>query len=231
MTNYTLFHDAALRSCRVRWLLHELVGDAFTLRYVDTYAGEQYGADYLAINPNHAVPTLELTMACGRSMYMIESAAMIAFLADSYPEMKLAPPAGEHSIARADYLQILHFGASIDAMLWQIRLHDQILPESQADPRTIARYKSKFAGEIEPQLKARLERTAFICGNDFCAADCIIAHIVSWAKLYALCADPVFDRYLAKLSERSAYQRAFSDLHRFRPHVPPESAVVRMVTG
>ena len=58
---FKLFHDASLRSSQVKWPLHELVGDNFALEYVNIYGGERYSTDYLAINPQHAVPTLEIT--------------------------------------------------------------------------------------------------------------------------------------------------------------------------
>jgi glutathione S-transferase len=226
---YTLFHDALMRSVRVRWLLQELVGDDFKLQYVDVYRGEQYGADYMAINPNHAVPTLELTLD-GRSMCMIESAAMIVLLADAYPEKRMAPPA-ELTFRRADYLQIIHFSASMDAMLWQIRVHEHVLRDEEKDPRTSRRYRSKFSKEVEPQLKTRLERASFICGNDFCAADCIVSHVVMWAGSYGLCRDQVFQDYLAKVAQRPAYQRAFDDVHRFVAEVPRDSAALSQFTG
>lgn len=59
---FKLYHDAVLRSVRVKWLLHELVGDDFEVEYVDTYRAEQYSARFLAINPNHAVPVLKITV-------------------------------------------------------------------------------------------------------------------------------------------------------------------------
>jgi glutathione S-transferase len=65
---FKLYHDAVLRSVRVKWLLHELVGDDFEVEYVDTYRGEQYSARFLAINPNHAVPVLKITMENGQSI-------------------------------------------------------------------------------------------------------------------------------------------------------------------
>jgi glutathione S-transferase len=228
---FKLYHDAALRSARVKWLLHEIVGDDFVVEYVDIYGAQQYGADYLAINPNHGVPVLEITVETGESMKMIESAAMITLLADAFPEKGLAPASGQLSFERADYLQVVHFGASIDMMLWQIRIHEHILAEAEKDVRTVRRYKRKFATEAEPQLRRRLERTSFICGDEFSAADCIIAHCVMWAQIYALCTDDVFKRYLARVSERPAFGSAFSDAHRFVHEVPPESAVVRFFTG
>jgi glutathione S-transferase len=228
---FTLYHDAALRSVRVRWLLHELVGDDFEVEYVDTYRGEQYGAKFLAINPNHCVPVLKITLENGQSMHMLESAAMVALLADAFPEKGLAPAPVGLSLARADYMQVLHSGASIDMMLWQVRIHEQVLPDDEKDVRTVRRYKRKFATEMEPQLRSRLKQTSFICGDRFSAADCIIAHCIMWARMYELCVGEPFDSYLGRLAERPAYCSAFSDLHRFVREVPKDSPVVAMFTG
>jgi glutathione S-transferase len=228
---FELYHGAALRSARVKWLLHELVGDDFDVKYVDIYNGEQYSAGYLAINPSHGVPVLKITLENGESMHMVESAAMIALLADAFPDKGLAPAPAGLSLARADYLQILHSGASIDMMLWQVRIHEQVLPEGEKDVRTVDRYKKKFAAEMQPQLRNRLERTPFICGDRFSAADCIIAHCVMWARLYELCLGEAFDRYLGRVAERPAYRSAFSDAHQFVPEVPRNSPVVAMFTG
>jgi glutathione S-transferase len=229
-TTFKLYHDAALRSARVKWLLHELLEDRFEVEYVDTYAAEQYSARFLEINPNHAVPVLEITLEDGSAMHMLESAAMIALLADAFPAKGLAPTA-ELSFARADYLQVLHSGATIDMMLWQVRIHEHILPESERDIRTVNRYKKKFAMETEPQLRTRLDTAPFICG-EFSAADCVIGHCILWARTYGLCAGEPFDRYIGRLSERAAFKSAFSDLHRLiRGEVPRDRPVVAMLTG
>jgi glutathione S-transferase len=229
-TRLKLYHSPALRSARVRWILHELVEDDFEIEYVDIYGAQQYSARYLTINPNHAVPVLAITREDGSSMHMLESAAMVALLADAFPEKGLAPSPGL-TFARADYLQVLHSGASIDMMLWQIRIHEDILRESEKDVRTVARYKSKFSKEIDPQLRSRLTGGPFICGDQFSAADCVIAHCIIWARLYGLCSGEPFARYLNRMSERSAYRRAFSDMDQFVARVPEDLPVVSMFTG
>ncbi|WDI32293.1 glutathione S-transferase family protein [Hyphococcus flavus] len=213
-----LYHFPATRSARARWILHESVGDGFEIVPVDLYGGMQYAPDYLRMNPNHNVPVLEISWEDGRTTHMLESAAMVALLADAYPEKKLAPQAAEFSPERADYLQMLHFGGSwMDMMLWQIRIHEHILPEAEADARTVARYRNKMAKEVEPQLLARLEKHEFICGDAFTAADCVIGHNVTWARGYGMCQQSVFRSYLSRLSKRPAFQKAFADAKEFKP--------------
>lgn len=229
---FKLYHSPATRSGRVKWILHELLDDNFEVEVVSLHDGVQYSAEYMQKNPNHCVPVLEITMTNGESMTMIESGAMVTFLADAFPGKNLAPSAHELSLVRADYLQMLHFGASwMDMMLWQIRAHEHILPKSERDARTIARYRKKFIDEAEPQIKARLQNTAFICGEAFTAADCVIGHNVMWARAYGLCDDAVFSQYLSTVSKRAAFLSAFADAREFTVAVPEGSPLKNEFTG
>lgn len=227
----TLHHFPASRSSRVKWALHETVGDDFDVVRVPLYDGAQYTPGFLRLNPNHAVPVLEVAWDDGTSVTMLESAAMVAFLADAYPDKALAPPPGP-SRERADYLQMLQFGATtFDLALWQIRIHEHVLLTGDADPRTAARYRNKIAEEIEPQLLRRLDAGPYVCGERFTAADCVVGHDVMWARGYGLCQDERFRGYLSRVSKRPAFVQAFADAHEFRPQVPRESELVRRFSG
>ena len=215
-----LYHFPATRSARVRWALHETVGDDFEVQNVQLYSGEQYRDDYLQKNPNHNVPLLEIYTEDGSVHRMLESVAMVEWLVDAFPEKQLSPPAGL-SLERADYLQMLHFGGTwMDMMLWQVRIHEHVLPTAQSDSRTIERYRHKFVEEVEPQLKERLDRTSFICGEEFSGADIVIGHNVTWARGYQLCQDEIFREYLSRISKRPAFLKAFEDARNFTPEVP-----------
>jgi glutathione S-transferase len=229
---FKLYHYPASRSARVKWMLHEMLGDDFEVEVVPLYEGRQYSPEYLAMNPNHGVPTLCLEFADGSKKYMHESGAMVAFLADAFPEKRLAPPPQDPSSRRADYQQMLYFGASwMDMMLWQIRLHEHLLPEGERDARTVVRYRAKFSGEVEPQLVARLTRADFICGDEFSAADCIIGHNVAWARGYGLCLAEPFRAYLSRLSKRPAFRAAFADADQFELEAPEEKREAGLFTG
>jgi glutathione S-transferase len=227
-----LYHSPAVRSARVKWLLHELFGNDFEVKVVALVDAEQYSDGFLRINPNHAVPVLEIMMENGEVLHMIESGAMVALLADIFPEKGLAPFAHVFSSERADYLQMLHFGASsMDMMLWQLRVHEDILPESERDERTIRRYRQKFAMEVEPQLEGRLTRTPFICGPKFSAADCIVGYNVVWAQAFQLCSGDVFGAYVARIANRPAFECAFADRNKFVRSIPMDSVLKKKFTG
>ena len=213
---FKLYHYPATRSTRVKWVLHELFDDDFDVEVVSLYEGKQYADDYLAINPNHNVPALEMQMDDGSVTTMLESGAMLAMLADAYPERRLAPPAHEVTPERARYLHMLHFATTwMDMMLWQIRCQTHLVHEPERDPHTLERYRKKFTREIEPQLQRRLSESAHIAGDDFTAADCAMGQSVMWAKAYGLCKGDEVGAYVARLQQRPAFQRAYADMDQF----------------
>jgi glutathione S-transferase len=221
MESLRLYHFPATRSARAKWILYETVGDAFETVVIDLYKRAQYAPEFLLLNPNHNVPVLEIRWASGETTTMLESAAMVAFLADAFPDRGLAPAANALSPARADYLQMLHFGGSwIDMMLWQIRIHEHLLPRDQSDRRTIERYRSKFVNEVEPQLLQRFKIAEFVCGPSFTAADCVIGHNVAWARRYGLCQNELFASYISRLAKRDGFRKAFSDAQNFSLSLP-----------
>ena len=115
----------------------------------------------------------------------------------------------------------------MDMMLWQVRIHEHVLPSDQSDSKTIYRYRQKFGDEVEPQLKERLGRTSFICGDEFSGADIVIGHNVTWARSYNLCQDNIFREYLSKLSKRPAFMKAFEDARSFTPEVPNKDRMTK----
>lgn len=209
-----LFHFPGSRSARVRWALLETHGEDFELVTMKLLEGEQYASDFLEINPNHAVPVLQIAWDDGSTQYMLESTAIVEWLADAFPSKHLAP-AASLSPERADYLQILQLGGNwMDAMLWQIRMHQDLLPDDQADKGSVDRAMSKIATEVEPQLLKRLSASEYMCGDSFSAADIVVGHNVNWARTYGLCQDGVFKGYASRLAARPAYRQAFDDIVR-----------------
>lgn len=214
-TSLKLYHYPMTRSARVKWMLHEVRGDDFDVEFVDVLKGAMMAPEMLAKNPNHNLPMLDITWEDGTVQTMLESGAMVMWLADAFPEKKLAPPPGA-SRERADYLQMIQFGAGwMDQILWQIRLHRDLLPEGLKQPSVVKLNMHKFTKEIEPQLEARLSAHDFICGDEFTAADVIMGHTVNWARAYGLCESSACRNYLRRLRRRPAHRAAHADADQF----------------
>ena len=210
-----LYHYPLTRSVRAKWMLHEVVGDNFETEVVPVIKGAMMTEEMLAKNPNHNLPMLDITWEDGSLQTMLESGAMVMWLADAYPEKKLAPPP-ELTRARADYLQMIQFGASwMDMALWQIRLHQDLLPDRIKKPAIAEMNRNKIAREIAPQLEERLKKSNFICGDAFTTADCIMGHNVRWAQSYRLCLSAPLKDYVRRLGDRAAFQAAYSDADQF----------------
>ncbi|MEP3653706.1 MAG: glutathione S-transferase family protein [Litorimonas sp.] len=213
ISNLTLYHYPLSRSARVKWLLHEMHGEDFETVRVALRQGEQFTPEFLAKNPNHGVPVLDVTYADGSKQTITESLAIMTWLADQ--DDRFAPSLTELR-ARADYLQVMALGGSwMDQMLWNIRLHETILPKAARSDAFATFNRDKIKNEVAPQLASRLEKHDFICGESFSAADCITAHNVNWAGAYGLCRSDVFKAYMSRMKSRPAFQLAFADAKEF----------------
>ena len=207
----TLHHYPLSRSVRIKWLLHEILEDNFKTIRVPLMQGGQFSETFLEKNPNHGVPVLDITYKNGTQQSIFESGAILIWLADTYAQKGFAPSLSE-LVKRADYLQMVQLGASwMDMMLWQVRLNEDLLPKSIRSDALAQFNRDKIKNEIEPQLRKRLSKHDYICGDTFSAADCLTGHNIGWARAYGLCMDDVFSAYRSRLSKRTAFIRAHDD--------------------
>ena len=213
ISKLTLFHYPLSRSARIKWLLHEMRGDDFETIRVALRQGQQFSPEFLAKNPCHGVPVLDVVYEDGTEQTITESLAILTWLADLDDRFAPAPSALR---ARADYLQVLALGGSwMDQMLWNIRLHETILPKAARSEAFANFNRDKIKNEIAPQLANRLSKHDYICGDHFTAADCMTGHNLNWAGAYGLCRDDVFKAYMGRMKSRKAFQKAFADASEF----------------
>jgi glutathione S-transferase len=182
------------RSFSALWLMEE-TGQPYERVLIDIRTGAQRSPGYLAINPMGKVPALkdgEATLA--------EAAAICAYVAERYPEAKLAPPLG--SPLRAKYLYWLFFAPGcIEPAMVQIA--------------TKIEMNSVAAGWGDAQrvfdvLDAALSKGPWILGEDFSVSDIAIGAALNFAvRLFKMVPPrPSFEAYLARCMARPAFQRA-----------------------
>jgi len=198
-----LYHSPRSRSTRPRWLLEE-IGAPYELVNVDISPGAQKPAGYLAIHPHGAVPAL-----VDGDLTLFESAAICMYLADKFPDAHLAPPLG--TPARAHYYQwMIYAMATLEPPVLQVFLHTVRLPEGQRSTRAADEGRLKFA-EVARVLTQALAGKQFLLG-EFSAADVMVGSTLSWARTLGLLNDhPALQAYVARLTERPAFQRAQID--------------------
>jgi len=199
-----LYYAPQTRAVRPRWLLEE-IGAPYTLVRLDMSKGEHKMPEYVKIHPHGAVPAL-----VDGDVTMFESAAICAYLADKFPEKRLAPPVG--SPARAPYYQWLIYSmATLEPPVLQVFSHTVMLPEAERSAAAAEEGRAKF-GQIADVLTQALEGKSFLLGEQFSAADVMIGSTLIWGQMLGLLNDyPVLAAYVGRLAGRPAFQRAHAD--------------------
>lgn len=132
-------------------------------------------ASFLAINPRGEVPALILH----DGSVMTESAAMMIYLADLYPDTGLAPPPA--SPLRPRYLRWLVFFATTIYMSDLRMYYPQRYTDDPAGAAAVKRQAiAHMAREFEI-FAAALGAGPYILGETFSAADIYAAMLASWA--------------------------------------------------
>lgn len=189
------------RSLRVLWALEE-AGAAYEFVQVDLLKGEGRSPAYLQINPSGKVPAL-----VDGDFVLTESAAIVTYVGELYPDAGLTPDPGTHE--RAHYLQWSFFAmAELEQPLWTIAKHQFALPEDWRVPAIFDTAQKEFGLALKV-LEAGLGDQAFILGNHFSAADILISLTLSWAKNTGNLPDAEpWAGYLERTLSRPALERA-----------------------
>jgi glutathione S-transferase len=199
-----LYYAPQTRAVRPRWLLEEL-GAPYELVRLDITKGEHKRAEYLKIHPHGAVPAL-----VDDEVTMFESGAICLYLADKYPEKRMAPPLGMPTRALYDQWMIYSV-ATLEIPLEKILLHGFFLPEAERKPAILAEGKQGLAA-IAKVLAPILAGRTYLLGDHFSAADVMMGSGLAWMRTMGeLQGFPDVEAYAARVAARPAYQRAQAD--------------------
>lgn len=172
-----LYGFAATRSLRALWALNE-VGAEFEFLPVNLLAGEQHRPEFLRINPAGKVPVL-----VDGDMVLTESAAIVIYLAEKYPDKGLLP-ADRKQLAQA-FRWVMFAMTELEQPLWRITRHSWLYPEDKRLPEEIPRASEEFIA-MAAILDKHMEGRQFIVGDSITIADCVTAYLMDWANEYHL---------------------------------------------
>jgi glutathione S-transferase len=190
----TFFHAPNSRSGGTRALLEEL-GVPYDMHVLNFKTGQQRQPEYLAVNPMGKVPAIRHGEAL-----ITEQPAVFLYLADLYPETKLAPPIGDP--LRGPYLRWLVFYGSC----FEPALVDKSMQREPASPSTCP--YSDFDTMLKT-LTDQLEQGPYMLGNIFSAADVLWGTALNWTTMFKLVPElPVIRAYIDRVLARPAMQRA-----------------------
>ena len=189
-----LYWSPRSRSFSSPWLMEE-TGKPYERVLTDISTGAQRAPEYLAINPMAKVPALKDGDAT-----LAEAAAICAYVAERFPEAKLAPPLGHPS--RAKYLYWLFFapGCIEPAMV-------QVATKIEMNPVAAGWGDAQRVFDV---LDAALAKGPWLLGETFSAADIVIGSGLNFAvRMFKMVpARPSFDAYIDRCAARPAFQRA-----------------------
>jgi len=189
-----LYWSPRTRSFSALWLMEE-AGQPYERVLTDISKGAQKTPEYLAINPMGKVPALKDGDAT-----LAEAAAICAYVAERYPQAKLAPPVG--GPARAKYLYWLFFvpGCIEPAMV-------QLATKIEMNPTSAGWGDAQRVFDV---LDAALTTGPWLLGETFSAADIMIGSGLNFAvRLFKMVPPrPSFERYIDACAARPAFQRA-----------------------
>jgi glutathione S-transferase len=188
------YHNPMSRGRIVHWMLEE-VGAPYETKLVRLDRKEHKSPDFLAVNPMGKLPAI-----VHRGVVVTESAAICTYLADAFPQARLAPAPTDP--VRGTYLRWMFFayGCVEPALI------DRMFARPQVERPSTLGY-----GSYDDALNA-LEKAItpgpFVLGQTFSAADVYIASGIGWGMLVkSLEPRPAFVEYSNRCQQRPAFQR------------------------
>ena len=198
-----LYGFAGTRSQRALWGLNEVDAD-FEYVSVNLLAGEHKRPEFLRINPAGRVPVL-----VDGDQIIPESAAIVLYLADKYPEKALLPV--DLNERAQVYRWTLFAVTELEQPLWRITRHSFLYPADKRSPADIALAREDFATMAEV-LDKHLEGREFIVGDRLTVADCVTVYLIDWAnEVHLLDAFPRLQAYLERLYARPEAPQRIAD--------------------
>jgi glutathione S-transferase len=190
-------------SMATRIALYEAGADAAseaTFTYVDTRAKRTAeGDDFLAINPLGQVPALRLD----DGDVVFENQAILQYVADRFPEAKLAPAPGRERVRLQQWLSFV-----------ATELHKAVfIPLLAADAPEGAK---AYARQLAPKRFAILER--HLANQDFLldrftVADAYLTTVLNWGRAAGIdyAEWPAVKAYFGRMTKRPSIAKALAE--------------------
>lgn len=130
---------------------------------VDLLAGEQFSAEYTALNPNQRIPAL-----VDGEQRVFESGAILQYLAEKFPSPLLPQDQSRWDVLPWVYWQVANLGPAFGNKLSYTRYMDDVDADRKTHPL------ERFSNEAQRLLRVldtQLEAGPYICGEQFTIAD------------------------------------------------------------
>lgn len=188
----TFYTHPMSRGRTVRWMLEEC-GARYDTVLLD-WGSSMKAADYLAVNPMGKVPALK-----DGDAVVTEVAAICLWLADRFPDLKLAPALSTPE--RATYYRWIAFVAGPFEAVLTAKAEGHYAKPMLAGYGTLA--------DVLRTLEGAVKGRQYLCGSHFTAADLLLSAYLSFYTQWKLLdPNPVLAAYFEPHIARAARVRA-----------------------
>ncbi len=184
----------------------EEAGAAFEARRIDFASAEQTKPEYLAINPKGRVPALVAERGV-----LTETPAILAFIAQSYPEARLAPLDDPFAFA-----ELQAFNNYLCATVHVAHAHRMRGSRWADEPEAHEAMRKKIprsVGACFDLIERELFRGPWVMGETYTIADPYLFTLAGWMEGDGVDprAFPRVDNHRNRMGERAAVRRALAD--------------------
>ena len=187
-------------------ILLEEAGIAYQLKPLNIVKGEQFAEAYLALNPNHRMPTIvdRAPAGGGPPVVVFESGTILLYLAEKSGRFWPQDVRGRYAVAQWLMWQMANMGPKIGEFNHFNRLGDQ-----QGDQSYARRRFDDETNRLYGVLNYALHDREHLAGDDYSIADMsVIPWAINWRNHGQDIAEfPHFKRWLEAVSTRPGVLR------------------------
>lgn len=181
-------------------------GAAYELKRIDFGKTEQQSPEYLAINPKARVPALITPRGI-----LTETPAILAFIAQSYPDARLAPLDDPFAFA-----QVQAFNSYLCSTVHIAHAHRMRGHRWADDPAAIAAMQKKVPGSVGAAfqlIEREMLRGPWVMGDTYTIADPYLFTLSQWLEADGVdtARIPRVMEHRSRMLERANVKRAVED--------------------
>jgi glutathione S-transferase len=192
------------RTMRAHWMLLEL-GVEYRFHAIGPRTGETRSGEFLRLNPRHKIPVLQ-----HGSLVLTESAAIIEYLSETFPNPQIyRPPSRESFAALSEWCYFIM--SELDAAsLYMVRRHLGLKDIYGEAPVAVQAAKTYFSHNLEAMAPRIGIASPYLFGSKLSTADILLMTCLEWARAEQVMLPESVMKYRERVAGRSAYQAALA---------------------
>ena len=192
------------RTMRAHWMLLELEVD-YRFHAIGSRTGETQSGEFLRLNPRHKIPVLQ-----HGSLVLTESAAIIEYLSETFPNPQIYRPSNPASVAALHEWCYFIMSELDAASLYMVRRHLGLKHIYGEAPVAVQAAKAYFSHNLEAMAPRIGIASPYLFGTNLSTADILLMTCLEWALAEKVTLPESVMKYRERVADRSAYRAALA---------------------